>query len=147
PGFGRISGPHPGQHHPVRQRRRACSCRTAGQADGTLIYGKERFMTAQDPHNKRADQLIRELETHLENGLSEQQARERLQKYGPNELQEKPRPGFLAMLFAQFNNFLVILLIIAAIISLLLGEYVDATAIIVIVALNAVVGVIQESKA
>jgi Ca2+-transporting ATPase len=87
------------------------------------------------------------METHLEDGLTAQQARERLQKHGPNELQEKPRPGFFSLLFDQFNNFLVIILIVAAVVSLLLGEYIDATAIFVIVALNAIVGVVQESKA
>jgi Ca2+-transporting ATPase len=60
---------------------------------------------------------------------------------------ERPRPGFFQMLLSQFNNFLVIILIIAAIVSLLLGEIVDAAAIMVIVLLNAVVGVVQESKA
>ena len=88
-----------------------------------------------------------QLQTHLENGLTQQEAQERLQKYGPNELTEKPRPGFLALLLIQFNNFLVIILIIAAVLSLLVGEFVDATAILVIIALNAIVGVVQESKA
>ncbi|MBI2319110.1 MAG: cation-translocating P-type ATPase, partial [Betaproteobacteria bacterium] len=62
-------------------------------------------------------------------------------------LKEKPRPGFLALLWDQFNNYLVIILIIAALVSLALGEWVDSVAIMFIVALNAVVGVIQESKA
>jgi Ca2+-transporting ATPase len=85
--------------------------------------------------------------THLERGLTPEEAAERLKKYGPNELIEKPRPGFLSMLLSQFSNFLVIILIVAAGVSLLLGEVVDALAIMVIVVLNAVVGVIQESKA
>jgi len=98
-------------------------------------------------HSKQIHHLVSELESHLENGLNLEQAKARLQEHGANELKEKPRPGFLSMLFDQFNNFLVIILIVAAFISLLLGEYVDATAIFVIVALNAVVGVVQESKA
>ena len=60
---------------------------------------------------------------------------------------ERPRPGFLKLLLAQFNNFLVIILIVAAVISLLLGEVVDALAIMAIVVLNAVLGVVQESRA
>ncbi|MGD9579189.1 MAG: cation-transporting P-type ATPase [Syntrophorhabdus sp.] len=51
------------------------------------------------------------------------------------------------MLLDQFNNFLVIILIIAAVVSLLLGEVIDAVAIMVIVVLNAVLGVVQEYKA
>ena len=104
-------------------------------------------MTVHECHFLGIEHITSELETHLENGLTLEQAKVRLQEHGPNELQEKPRPGFFSMLLDQFNNFLVILLIVAAIVSLLLGEYIDATAIFVIVALNAIVGVIQESKA
>ena len=80
-------------------------------------------------------------------GSPQQEAQERLAKFGANELTERPRPGFLALLWDQFNNYLVIILIIAALVSLALGEYVDSIAIMFIVVLNAVVGVIQESKA
>src|SRR5215468_2612058 len=105
-------------------------------------------MTAvQESHAKPVEHLTDELQTHLERGLTTEQAGQRLQEHGPNELKEKPRPGFLSMVIDQFNNFLVILLLVAAFISLLLGEYVDASAIFIIVALNALVGVIQESKA
>ena len=93
------------------------------------------------------EHVVSRLETQLENGLSEEEARNRQKEHGFNELAEKARPGFLKMLMAQFRNFLVIILIVAAVVSLLLGEFVDAVAIIVIVVLNAVVGVVQESKA
>ncbi len=98
-------------------------------------------------HGKRIDDVVEELKTHVENGLSHEEAKERLRIHGPNELTEKPRPGFFKLLLDQFNNFLVIILIVAAVVSLLLGEYIDSIAIMFIVALNAVVGVIQESKA
>ncbi len=104
-------------------------------------------MEIRECHCLGAGELESQLSTHLEKGLSQEEAQERLKKFGPNELQEKPRPGFLQLLLAQFNNFLVMILIVAAVVSLLLGEYVDAIAIIVIVILNAVVGVVQESKA
>jgi P-type Ca2+ transporter type 2C len=80
-------------------------------------------------------------------GLAAAEAARRLAATGPNELQEKPRPGFFALLLDQLKDFLVIILIAAAIISIALGEWVDAGAIILIVILNAVIGVIQESKA
>jgi Ca2+-transporting ATPase len=60
---------------------------------------------------------------------------------------ERPRPGFFKLLLDQLNSFLVIILIVAAVVSLLLGEVVDASAIMAIVVLNAVLGVVQESKA
>ena len=98
-------------------------------------------------HAKPIDVAVRELESHAENGLTAAEAAARLQRLGANELTEKPRPGFLALLWDQFNNYLVIILIVAALIALALGEYVDSIAIMCIVVLNAVIGVIQESKA
>ncbi len=99
------------------------------------------------PHSLPVAQAIADLGSHFHEGLTTQEAKARLERYGPNELQEKPRPGFLKLLLDQFNNFLVIILIVAAILSLLLGEVVDALAIIAIITLNAVLGVVQESKA
>ncbi|NTV53965.1 MAG: cation-translocating P-type ATPase [Syntrophaceae bacterium] len=99
------------------------------------------------PHGKSITHLVDELKSHAEKGLTQAEAAARLKEHGYNELQERPRPGFFQLLLGQFNNFLVIILIIAAVVSLLLGEYIDAIAIMVIVVLNAVVGVIQESKA
>ena len=94
-------------------------------------------------HGETADRLG----THLENGLSAEEVEKRIKEHGYNELTERPRPGFLSMLLDQFNNFLVIILVLAALVSLLLGEYVDAVAILVIVVINAIVGVVQEAKA
>ena len=104
-------------------------------------------MQDRDSHAKPIEELASGFQTHLDRGLTGQEAEERLGKFGPNELTEHPRPGFFALLWDQFNNYLVIILIIAALISLALGEYVDSVAIMFIVVLNAVVGVIQESKA
>ncbi|OPY70184.1 MAG: Calcium-transporting ATPase 1 [Syntrophorhabdaceae bacterium PtaU1.Bin034] len=98
-------------------------------------------------HAMSIEQSEKEFGSNLALGLSQTHASERITTYGPNELRERPRPGFLSMLLAQFNNFLVIILIIAALVSLLLGEWIDTIAIAVIVILNAIVGVVQESKA
>ncbi len=104
-------------------------------------------MQDSESHSKPIDDLVSDFQTHLVQGLTQKEARDRLAKFGPNELAERPRPGFLALLWDQFNNYLVIILILAALITLALGEYVDSVAIMFIVVLNAVVGVIQESKA
>jgi Ca2+-transporting ATPase len=104
-------------------------------------------MNDKEFHGKSIEELVSSYQTDLERGLTQQEAQDRLRKLGPNELTEKPRPGFLALLWAQFNNYLVIILIVAALIALALGEWVDSIAIMIIVVLNAVVGVIQESKA
>ena len=60
---------------------------------------------------------------------------------------EAPRPTFMQLVLNQFKDFIIILLIVAAVISALLGEYIDAGAIMLIVILNAVLAVIQESRA
>ena len=104
-------------------------------------------MQDKETHCKPIDDLVKGLQTDLARGLSQGEAQARIDKFGANELSERPRPGFLALLADQFNNYLVIILIVAALVSLALGEYVDSIAIMVIVVLNAVVGVIQESKA
>src|SRR3989338_1655096 len=104
-------------------------------------------MKDRDSHGKPIEDLVSGFQTHLDQGLTQREALDRLAKFGANELTERPRPGFLALLWDQFNNYLVIILIIAALISLALGEWVDSIAIMCIVVLNAVVVVIQESKA
>ncbi len=104
-------------------------------------------MEDKEYHARSFEEVVRELGSDLEHGLSQGEAQARLRRFGANELTERPRPGFLALLWDQFNNYLVILLIGAAVVALLLGEYVDSIAIMCIVVLNAVIGVIQESKA
>ncbi|PWH12359.1 MAG: ATPase [Anaerolineae bacterium] len=93
-----------------------------------------------------------------ENGLTSEEAEKRLAEFGPNQLTEAPRPGFLALLWEQISDFVVMLLIVAAIISGIIGwgeyqktgstaEFIDAAAIIAIVILNATLGIIQEKRA
>jgi len=103
--------------------------------------------TTRDWHHLPAEQTVRGLETDGKKGLTAKEAARRLAAYGPNELQERPRPGFWQMLLAQFNNFVIWILIVASIVSALLGDYIEAAAIMTIVILNAVVGVVQEGKA
>ncbi|MCB0103809.1 MAG: cation-translocating P-type ATPase [Anaerolineales bacterium] len=97
-------------------------------------------------HALTADETLKHLEV-FEEGLSTEEAEKRLKHYGQNELREAPRPGFLTILWAQLNNFVVILLIVASVISATLGDYVEAIAIMAIVVLNAVLGIIQEQRA
>ena len=98
-------------------------------------------------HSLEAEEVLKKLETPLDSGLSTEEAARRQQKYGPNQLAEKPRPTFLQLVIGQLNNFIIILLIIAAVISALLGDWTEAAAIMTIVILNAILGVVQESRA
>ena len=100
----------------------------------------------QEWHSLNAEAVLKHLEVQDE-GLSSEEVERRLQIYGPNQLKEAPRPGFLALLWGQLNNFVVILLIVASVISALLGDYVEAAAIMAIVVLNSVLGIVQEQRA
>lgn len=98
-------------------------------------------------HTKSLEDIERELETSFGEGLSQQEIAKRLEKYGTNELEQRGRRSIWGMLLDQFKDFMVIILIIAAILSGLLGEGIDAIIILTIVVLNAFFGVIQENKA
>ena len=97
-------------------------------------------------HALQLDEVLVKLGTPTQ-GLSSEEAAKRLEHYGPNELKEKPRPTFLQLVLAQLNNFIVILLIVASVISAILGDWIEAGVIMLIVVLNAILGVIQESRA
>lgn len=98
-------------------------------------------------HALASEALAHELETMLETGLTDQEARQRLAKHGPNELPEAPPPSPLALFLRQFASLVIWVLIAAAIISGFLEEWVDAGAILAIVVLNAALGFVQEYKA
>jgi len=87
------------------------------------------------------------LSTDLEKGLSSELASERLKTHGYNELISKQGPTIWQMLLEQFQDFLVLILIGASLVSALIGEVTDSIVIILIVILNATLGVIQEFKA
>ncbi len=98
-------------------------------------------------HALGLDDVLKSLNTLAESGLSDEEAAQRLEIYGPNQLAERPPTTFWQMLLEQFKNFVVILLIVASLISAILGDYVEAAAILAIVILNATLGVIQDRRA
>ena len=101
----------------------------------------------------RKEEVLKRVKTDAKHGLITEEVRFRQQKYGKNKLQEKKKETILVKFIKQFNDFMIIILIIASIlsagISYLQGEndYVDAIIIIAIVVFNAIMGVIQEAKA
>jgi len=94
-----------------------------------------------------AEQVLRELGSSADAGLSTEESQQRLEQYGTNELQEKAGRTRLQILAEQFLNILTILLVIAALISLVLGDWIEAVAIFVIVILNGILGYTQEYRA
>ncbi|MCZ7538741.1 MAG: cation-translocating P-type ATPase [Anaerolineae bacterium] len=87
------------------------------------------------------------LQTDRAKGLTPQEASDRLAQTGPNALREQPRPTFWHRLLAQFQSFVIYVLIFAALLSAALGDWIEAVVILAIVVLNATLGVIQEGKA
>ena len=98
-------------------------------------------------HMLPAEDVVKNLETAIETGLTSTEITRRLEKYGKNELAEAPRPGWLQRFVAQFNNFVIYILLFAVVVSFVLGDYVEAIAILAIVVLNAALGLVQEGRA
>jgi Ca2+-transporting ATPase len=97
--------------------------------------------------NMDVEEIKKELETDDKNGLTQEQANERLFKYGKNALKEKKKKSIFSLFLEQFKDYMVLILIIASIISFFLGETIDASIILVVVILNALLGTVQENKA
>ena len=102
--------------------------------------------------NKEVKDVEKELETSQEKGLSSEEVSKRREKYGLNQLKEKKKKSLLMRFLDQFKDFSIIILIIAAIVSGFVGVaegegITDTIIILIVVILNAVIGVTQESKA
>jgi Ca2+-transporting ATPase len=98
-------------------------------------------------HRKDATAILRALGTAPESGLSSGDARVKLEEIGANEIERQRGHGLLRLFAHQFRDVMIALLIAAAIISGWLGDVIDTVAILVIVVLNATVGVVQEYRA
>ncbi len=97
-------------------------------------------------YDKSAEDVLRMLDSSI-NGLSNDEAERRLLRFGENVLVEKEKDSPLKLLLSQFTNLLIVILIISSIISMSVGQTVEATAIIVIVILAGILGFFQEYKA
>ena len=104
-------------------------------------------------HSITAEKTAQTLKSDINSGLSSAEAAKRLEKNGSNTLKSRYKPSFIVRFFAQFKDFCVIILFIACIVSFATGfiegngDFVEPVVILVIVVLNAVIGVIQEQKA
>jgi P-type Ca2+ transporter type 2C len=96
---------------------------------------------------KSKDEVIQELQVNALQGLTSEEAKERLAKYGENKLASKKSKSLIQLFFAQLNDAMIYILLGAAVISGVLGEISDAIIIALVILINAVVGLIQESKA
>lgn len=104
-------------------------------------------------HTISLGETVKKLNTDLNTGLSEEQAKKIRERTGENKLTESKRESIFIKFIKQFNDFMIIILIAAAIVSAIMayvegtGDYLDSVIIIFIVVLNAIMGVVQEAKA
>jgi magnesium-transporting ATPase (P-type) len=98
-------------------------------------------------HSVTAEEALRELEVPAEHGLSADEVQRRLERYGPNRLPEAERQSALMRFLKQFHNVLIYVLLAAAVVTALLGEWIDTGVILGVVLVNAIIGFIQEGKA
>ena len=96
---------------------------------------------------KSASEVLREWNVDPAAGLSGAEAAARLARYGQNRLKGKPKKSLLSLFFAQLQDMLIYVLLGAAVITLFIGEYADSVIILLVVLLNAAIGVLQEYKA
>lgn len=98
---------------------------------------------------KKLYELEREFKSDVQNGLTDEQIAENREQYGKNALEEKKKANLFVKFLMQFNDVLIIILLIAAVISVVIepSEFVDSIIILVVVIINAILGVFQENKA
>lgn len=97
--------------------------------------------------SKSHEEVINQLAINPDMGLSSEEARARLERYGPNKLKGKAQKSLISLFLSQLKDMLIYVLLGAAAITTVIGEYVDAIVILIVVILNAVIGVVQEYKA
>ncbi|MCP2044324.1 cation-translocating P-type ATPase [Pontibacter sp. HSC-36F09] len=97
--------------------------------------------------SKSKEAVLKELAVDPAQGLTEQEVKVRLEKYGPNKLTAKKKKSILQLFLAQLQDWLIYVLFAAVVITLFMGEYIDAIIILAVIILNAVLGVVQEVKA
>ena len=117
--------------------------------DGSLNhpYGRIGYMAESPWHSIEIGTIIKDLDTDHHHGLSEEEARRRLEQYGYNELKKEEKTSPFTLFINQFKNILIIILLVAIVLSALVGEVVDAAIIGVIVVFCAVLGFVQEFRA
>ncbi|GAA0065877.1 calcium-translocating P-type ATPase, SERCA-type [Clostridium perfringens] len=98
-------------------------------------------------YKKSKNEILKDLDVDEKNGLSSNEALRRLEKYGKNKLETKKKKTLFKQFLSQLKDVMIYILIIAAIISAFLGEISDALIILLVIIINAVIGVVQESKA
>lgn len=97
--------------------------------------------------SKSTDEVLKALEVDPHSGLSTEEARRRLEKYGYNKLKSKPKKSIISLFLSQLKDMLIYVLLAAAVITFIINEIADSIIILLVIILNAVIGAAQEYKA
>lgn len=97
--------------------------------------------------SKTSETVLKELNSNISSGLSDEEAKKRLSEYGPNRLSTKKKKTLLQLFISQLADVMIYILFGAAIISAMVGEISDSIIILIVIFINAIIGVVQESKA
>lgn len=97
--------------------------------------------------SKTSETVLKELNSNISTGLSDEEAKKRLSEYGPNRLSTKKKKTLLQLFISQLADVMIYILFGAAIISAMVGEISDSIIILIVIFINAIIGVVQESKA
>ncbi|MCM8749309.1 HAD-IC family P-type ATPase [Thermomicrobiaceae bacterium CFH 74404] len=108
--------------------------------------GSQSTVSAESWHALSAEECLRRLGS-TSSGLSQAEARQRLQRYGPNQVEEIRPPNLLRLALHQFTSPLIYILLVAGVVTALLGEWIDAVVIAAALLLNAAIGFTQEYQA
>ncbi|NLA82248.1 MAG: cation-translocating P-type ATPase [Clostridiaceae bacterium] len=117
------------------------------EQDHKGLFQAAKKLSGEEASLKSFDEVESLLASSRQQGLTSQEARSRLELYGPNMLEGEKSPPFIVKLLNQFKDFLIIVLLVAALVSAFLGERIDAIIIMAVVIINAVLGAVQENQA
>ncbi|MFW5891083.1 MAG: HAD-IC family P-type ATPase, partial [bacterium] len=96
---------------------------------------------------KSVEEISKELDVNINKGLSSEEVEKRIDKYGLNKIKDKKKRSLFSIFVSQLKDMLIYVLLGAATITFFIGEHVDGIIILLIVFLNALIGVVQENKA
>lgn len=99
-----------------------------------------------DAYTKDQEEVLKELKT-TKKGLSEEEAKKRFEENGPNTLEEKKQKSIFTVMLEQLKDKMILVLFCASILSFCLGEVAEGIVILVIIAINAIISIMQEKKA
>src|SRR5689334_4396419 len=97
-------------------------------------------------HTSTPDDVLKELQSNID-GLTADEVAKRMQQYGANQLQEKKKKPVWLLFLVQFKDVMILILMVAAIISAIVGDLKDMIVILIIIIINAIVGFVQEYRA